>query len=48
MGALEQAPFTWGAVAGTGDIEETRWRYLAALRAADSGDFGPLEDFVAT
>jgi Fic-DOC domain mobile mystery protein B len=48
MGALEQPPFTWGAVSGAGDIEETRRRYLAALRAADSGDFGPLEDFVVT
>ena len=48
MGALGQPPFTWGAVSAAGDIEGARRRYLAALRAADSGDFGPLEDFVIT
>lgn len=48
MGALEQPPFTWGSVSGAGNVEETRRRYLAALREADGGDFGPLEDFVVT
>lgn len=46
MEALGQSRFTWGAVGGTGDAEGTRRRYLGALRAADGGDFGPLEDFV--
>lgn len=48
MEAFEQPPFTWGAVSGAGDFEETRRRYLAAPRGADGGDFGPLEDFVIT
>jgi len=48
MGALEQPPFTWGAVSGADDVEETRTRYLSALRAADGSDFAPLEDFVVT
>lgn len=47
-GALGQPPFTWGAGGGAGDIEGARRRYLAALLAADGGDFGPLEDFVVT
>jgi Fic-DOC domain mobile mystery protein B len=37
-----QALFTWGAVQPQG----ARARYLAALRAADGGDFKPLLDFV--
>lgn len=42
MGA---APFSWGR----GDLQhagEMRHRYLAALRAADSGDYSPLLAFV--
>lgn len=48
MEALGQPPFTWGAASRTGDVEATRRRYLAALRKADGGDFGLLEDFVLT
>jgi Fic-DOC domain mobile mystery protein B len=44
--ALGQPPFTWGAVSAAGDADETRRRYLAALREADGGNLGPLEDFV--
>ena len=40
-------PFTWGrdnlVAAG-----ETRARYIAALRAVDAGDYGPLNEFVRT
>jgi Fic-DOC domain mobile mystery protein B len=43
--AKDEPPFTWGSadldVAGT-----TRDTYLAALRAADEGDFEPLSEFV--
>ena len=46
--ALGQPPFTWGAVDGARNVEHTRWRYLAALREADGGNFGPLEDFVVS
>jgi Fic-DOC domain mobile mystery protein B len=38
-------PFTWGRI----DLVapgETRKRYIAALRAADGGDYGLLNDFV--
>jgi Fic-DOC domain mobile mystery protein B len=48
MQALEQPPFTWGAVCGAGDFEGTRRRYLAALREADDGDFDPLEHFAVS
>lgn len=48
MEALEQPAFTWGAVSGAGDGGEIRRRYLAVLREADRGDFGPLEDFVVS
>jgi len=48
MEALGQPPFTWGAVSKAGDVEETRRRYLDALRDADGGNFGALEDFVVT
>ena len=48
MEALEQPPFTWGAVHGAGDVEGTRRQYLAALREADDGDFGPLEHFAVS
>ena len=48
MEALGQPPLTWGAVSGASDVKETRRRYLAALREADGGDFGALEDFVVS
>ncbi len=41
---LGQEPFTWGRV-GLNKISETRTRYIAALRAADNRDIGPLLDF---
>ncbi len=46
MEALGQPPFTWGARAGTQRIEHVRQGYLNALRSADRGDYGPLEEFV--
>ncbi len=42
---LGRAPFSWGR----GDLVHAgaaRDRYLAALRAADRGDIGPLLEFV--
>lgn len=48
MEALEQPPFTWGAVSGAGHVKETRRRYIAALREADGGNFEPLEHFAVT
>ena len=41
---LGQEPFTWGRVSLT-DVGETRTRYIAALRAADRHDIGPLLAF---
>lgn len=41
---LGQAPFTWGRASLT-DISETRTRYIAALKAADDHDIGPLLEF---
>lgn len=41
---LGQAPFTWGRVSLT-NVSETRTQYIAALRAADNHDVGPLLDF---
>lgn len=40
-------PFTWGRT-NLVLASATRSAYLAALRAADSGDYGPLLDFVET
>jgi len=48
MEALGQPAFTWGAVSGVSDVQETRRRYLAALREADGGELGLLEDFVVS
>ncbi|MCP4385597.1 MAG: mobile mystery protein B [Hyphomicrobiales bacterium] len=45
--AMGQPPFTWGSESLT-DAGETRRRYIAALRAADDHDIGPLMDFVRT
>jgi len=39
------APFTWGS-ASLDRIGDARARYIAALRAADDGDYGPLSSFV--
>ena len=41
---LGQEPFTWGRRNLT-DVSETRARYIAALRAADNHDIGPLLEF---
>lgn len=41
---LGQARFTWGRV-NLLEPEETRRRYIAALRAADTHDIRPLLDF---
>ena len=37
-------PLTWGRQSLT-DVSETRTRYIAALRAADNHDIGPLLEF---
>jgi Fic-DOC domain mobile mystery protein B len=42
---LNQKPFTWGSAHLT-NPGETRTRYIAALRAADGHDIGPLLEFV--
>lgn len=42
---LGQPRFTWGQV-NLVDASETRQRYVAALRAADNHDIGPLLEFV--
>ncbi len=41
---LGHEPFTWGWVNLT-DVSETRTKYIAALRAADNHDIGPLLEF---
>jgi hypothetical protein len=41
---LGEGPFTWGRASLT-DVGETRTRYIAALRAADGHDIGPLLEF---
>lgn len=41
---LRRPPFTWGSVSLV-DAGETRARYIAALRAADNHDIGPLLAF---
>ena len=41
---LGQEPFTWGRQNLT-DVSETRASYIAALRAADNHDIGPLLEF---
>ena len=41
---LGREPFTWGRV-NLIDASETRTRYIAALRAADNHDIGPLLEF---
>ena len=39
-------PFSWGSGGDLIAKSETRASYLAALRRADEGDFGPLMAFV--
>ena len=46
--ALGESSFTWGAIGAGDDAEGTRQRYLAALREADRGVFGPLEAFAVS
>jgi Fic-DOC domain mobile mystery protein B len=41
---LGQPPFTWGQV-NLVDASKTRRAYIAALKAADGGDYGPLIAF---
>jgi len=41
---LGQEPFTWGRVSLI-DVSETRTRYIAALKAADSHNITPLLEF---
>lgn len=41
---LGRSPLTWGRVS-LADASETRARYIAALRAADNHDIGPLLEF---
>ncbi len=43
--ALGRLPFTWGGGAELTARTDTRASYLAALRAADAGDFQPLLTF---
>ena len=45
--ALGRPRFSWGRV-NLVDPGETRQAYVAALRAADNHDYGPLLDFVRT
>ncbi len=45
VAAHGERPLTWGSGTGAGGRESARTRYLAATRAADSGDFGPLLGF---
>ena len=48
MQALGQPAFTWGSADAARSIERVRKEYLNALRAADRGDFAPLEEFVVS
>ena len=43
---LGEQPFSWGSGGDLIGKSETRASYLAALRRADEGDFGPLLAFV--
>ncbi|MCX6937313.1 MAG: hypothetical protein NTU80_05360 [Verrucomicrobia bacterium] len=43
--ALDRPSFTWGGGAELEAKNDTRARYLTALKAADAGDFGPLVAF---
>jgi Fic-DOC domain mobile mystery protein B len=41
-------PLTWGASAELGTGGELRSRYIAAIKAADAGDFAPIMDFAGS
>jgi hypothetical protein len=43
--SLRSSPFTWGS-ASLNEESQARDRYLAALRAADAADYGPLFAFM--
>ncbi len=45
LGRWKRPPFTWGSADLT-RVGDARARYLAALKAADAGDFAQLRDFV--
>lgn len=45
LAALGRPRFTWGRI-NLVDARETRQAYVAALRAADKHDYGPLLEFV--
>ena len=45
VAAHGEAPLTWGARSGPGEIGTQREGYRDAMRAADSGDMGPLLAF---
>ena len=45
MRSLGVQPFTWGSVSPV-EASQTRDQYIAALRAADAGDYGALLAFV--
>jgi Fic-DOC domain mobile mystery protein B len=45
LASLDRPRFSWGR-ANLVNVSDTRLRYVAALRAADSHDIGPLLEFV--
>lgn len=47
LAALDRPRFSWGS-ANLVDANETRMRYVAALRAADENDYAPLVAFVGS
>ncbi|MBU6244331.1 MAG: mobile mystery protein B [Actinomycetales bacterium] len=46
LASVSVTPFTWGGEALLGDARDVRASYIAALRAADAGDYAPLLTFV--
>jgi len=46
LASVGARPFTWGADSVLGDAPGVRASYIAALRAADGGDYAPLLRFV--
>jgi len=46
MLSVGEPPFTWGGGADLADNSNIRSSYIAALRAADGGDYAPLLAFV--
>jgi Fic-DOC domain mobile mystery protein B len=45
LNRMGQRQFTWGSAGNLVAVIEARTRYLAALRVADHGDYGPLLAF---